>query len=366
MNLHKTLMPLWLCLILLLASCSKELTRSEYTHVIPADATEIASLALSDLAQKAGLDRPEQAGLRAQVLALLTDQASASLTAQIEKLMEQPEEAGLDFQSPAYVFHAPKLHTVAATLKVSDLKKWEALVELLVKEKLLTSPIDRKGYRTTDIASGNLRLAYNDGTLLVLWGNSRAELDKRQAAIDALMNQSAEKSAVGQKNFTQMKDEKGDIRLLMTPDALPFNLRGILSWPQGTQLVGYLQFENGRLYAQVRQADFTGETHESNQPFHPKSYAELQAAMSAMMRGASYNVELTTEELLTLTNLRALMQFSPDEPEIQSLYNLIQQIETINLRGDSRCTRFTLVLANKRVNSLQQALELAQGMLGMM
>lgn len=41
-----------------------------------------------------------------------------------------------------------------------------------------------------------------------------------------------------------MLQQKGDIRLLATPDALPMDVRGVLNWPHGTQLLGYVLFEN--------------------------------------------------------------------------------------------------------------------------
>ena len=63
------------------------------------------------------------------------------------------------------------------------------------------------------------------------------------------MQQPADKSIRTGKYFTPMMQQKGDIRLLATPDALPMDVRGVLTWPHGTQLLGYVLFENGRIYA---------------------------------------------------------------------------------------------------------------------
>ena len=69
-----------------------------------------------------------------------------------------------------------------------------------------------------------------------------------------------------------MLQQKGDIRLLATPDALPMDVRGVTELAACTQLLGYVLFENGRIYATLQSADFKGDTKEDNQPFHPKTH----------------------------------------------------------------------------------------------
>ena len=91
--------------------------------------------------------------------------------------------------------------------------------------------------------------------------------------------------------------------------------------------------ENGRIYATLQNADFKGNTKESNQPFHPQNSRELQQAMLNMMHGRAFNISLTSNELLTLSNLRVLMEYAPDEPEVNILYQLIMKIEELNLTG---------------------------------
>ena len=61
------------------------------------------------------------------------------------------------------------------------------------------------------------------------------------------MQQPADKSIRTGKYFAPMMQQKGDIRLLATPDALPMDGRCVLTWPHGTQLLGYVLFENGRI-----------------------------------------------------------------------------------------------------------------------
>ena len=57
-----------------------------------------------------------------------------------------------------------------------------------------------------------------------------------------------------------------------------------------------------------------------------------------MMHGRPFNISLTSDELLTLSNLRVLMEYASDEPEIKNLYQMIMKIEELNLRGDKNRT----------------------------
>lgn len=352
-----------LVLLLGMAACQKEMAPTEYTHAIPSDATEVAAISLEQLATKAGLGQESNAVLRGKLLAMLTEESCGSLQEALRPVIEQPSEAGIGWASPAYLFRAPSMQTMLLALKVSNLEKWHKLAKQLADGGLLTQPVERDGYYTADLAEAGIRLAYNNGTLLAVYAESIAQQDKWLAALTALMKQSEAQSIHHNQNFAALNRQKGDIRVMLTPDALPFNLRGILSWPHGTQLVGSLLFENGRIYSTLQQADFEGDTHESNQPFHPQSGRELQQAMMQMAHGTPFNIALTTDELLTLTNLRVLMQFAPNDPEIQTLHNLLSRIELVNMRGDYRRTRFTVVLTEKSTNALQQFIEFVKGMI---
>lgn len=358
-NICLRLLP-FLLIALHLSSCSEAGKRTEYTHVIPANATEMAALDLKSIAVKAGLDGPDSRDAWQKLSELLSGNGNGRLKKEAVKLLENPAESGIDWDAPAYVFEAPTLHNTAITLKIADLKKFDAMLQLFEQEQLCTAPAKNGSYRSVELKETGIQLAYNDGTLLGVYGGSTEQLRKLQPAITALMQQPADKSIHASKYFTPMMRQKGDIRLLATPDALPMDVRSVLNWPHGTQLLGYVLFENGRIYATLQSADFQGKTRESNQPFHPQSSRELQQAMTSMMHGAPFNISLTSDELLTLSNLRVLMEYAPDAPEVNTLYQLIMKIEELNLRGDKNRTSFTVVLNEKNKNALQQLVDFAR------
>jgi hypothetical protein len=82
--------------------------------------------------------------------------------------------------------------------------------------------------------------------------------------------------------------------------------------------------------------------------------------MMSMIHGRAFNISLTSDELLTLSNLRVLMEYASDEPEINILYMLIMKIEELNLRGDKNRTNFTVVLNEKNENALKQLIDFAK------
>ena len=104
------------------------------------------------------------------------------------------------------------------------------MLELFAQEQLCTVPVKVQGYHSVEIKDAGVLLAYNDGTLLGVYGGSSEQLQKLQPAITALMQQPADKSIHANKHFTSMLQQKGDIRLLATPDALPMDVRGVLNW----------------------------------------------------------------------------------------------------------------------------------------
>ena len=127
-------------------------------------------------------------------LGLLLEGGSANLKQEAETLLKDPAESGIDWNAPLYVFEAPTLHNTAITLKIADLKKFEAMLRLLAQEQLCTAPVEAGGYRSVEIKDAGVLLAYNDGTLLGVYGGSTEQLKKLQPAITALMQQPADKS----------------------------------------------------------------------------------------------------------------------------------------------------------------------------
>lgn len=349
-----------LCTLLFITTaCEEKIDKTEYTQGIPHNASEVISVQIQTLLAKSGMSEADQKILF-EFICPNTDTAQ-----QLRDILKTSEETGIDWQAPLYLFKAPSLPCpIAAVLKVVDYQKLNKLFEKLSQDELCSSPNSSNGFYRVETPSG-ISITYNDGMLLVVLAESSSQLPKLQAAITSLMKQSSEKSIRSNPNFALLQQQKGDICVLGTPDDIPFKLRAAFNWPQGTPLLSCLLFENGRVYASLQRADFKGETQESNQPFIPTDSHELQKAINTMRSGYPYNIGFTPDALLTLTNLRTLIEFTPDEPEVQALYQLIMQIESINVRGNGNRANFTLVLQDKNRNSLKQLLSLGKQFIGL-
>lgn len=160
------------------------------------------------IVDKAGLNTSDSRATLQKFLGLLLEGGSANLKQEAETLLKDPAESGIDWNAPLYVFEAPTLHNTAITLKIADLKKFEAILRLLAQEQLCTAPVEAGGYRSVEIKDAGVLLAYNDGTLLGVYGGSTEQLKKLQPAITALMQQPADKSIRTGKYFTPMMQQK--------------------------------------------------------------------------------------------------------------------------------------------------------------
>lgn len=96
--------------VLCLSSCSETGQKTEYTHVIPANATEVAALDLKSIVDKAGLNTSDSRATLQKFLGLLLEGGSANLKQEAETLLKDPAESGIDWNAPLYVFEDAAQH----------------------------------------------------------------------------------------------------------------------------------------------------------------------------------------------------------------------------------------------------------------
>ena len=68
----------FLFIVLCLSSCSKTEKKTEYTHAIPANATEVAALDLTSIVDKAGLNNSDTQATLQKLLGLLLEYVNRS------------------------------------------------------------------------------------------------------------------------------------------------------------------------------------------------------------------------------------------------------------------------------------------------
>ena len=167
-------------LIVFLAACSKT---SEYTNVIPADASVVASINLKSLASKAGLDDKENEAAKQKVLEALKSGMNAATFQQLEKVMKNPGESGIDVESPFYVFSSSSFPYPTVVGKVNNEDNLHASLDVMAKEQICQPISEADGYSFTTMNGG--LLAFNNSTVLIVnvSGTTQTEKAKQHCKI---------------------------------------------------------------------------------------------------------------------------------------------------------------------------------------
>ena len=176
-------------LIVFLAACSKT---SEYTNVIPADASAVASINLKSLASKAGLDDKENEAAKQKVLEALKSGMNAATFQQLEKVMKNPGESGIDVKKDFFFFAAMEGTVDAPVMRgglllpIGDKAKFDALLAR-INEKSGVTPETKGGVKrampafcapTTTSRSWSISCR----TALTIWPATCASCSPRRAA----------------------------------------------------------------------------------------------------------------------------------------------------------------------------------------
>jgi hypothetical protein len=236
-------------LIVFLAACSKT---SEYTNVIPADASVVASINLKSLASKAGLDDKENEAAKQKVLEALKSGMNAATFQQLEKVMKNPGESGIDVESPFYVFSSSSFPYPTVVGKVNNEDKLHASLDVMAKEQICQPVGEADGYSFTTMNSG--LLVFNSSTILVVNVSGTTQTDKAKEAITNLLKQTASNSIVKSGAFQKMEKQKSDINFFASMTAIPSTYRDQITMGLPTEvkaeditLIGGLNFEKGKI-----------------------------------------------------------------------------------------------------------------------
>lgn len=236
-------------LIVFLTACSKT---SEYTNVIPADASVVASINLKSLASKAGLNDKENETAKQKVLEALKSGMNAATFQQLEKVMKNPSESGIDIESPFYVFSSSSFPYPAIVGKVSNEDNLHTSLDVMTKEQICQPVSEADGYSFTTM-NGSL-LAFNNSTVMIVTVNGTSQTEKAKKGITDLMKQTADNSIVKCGAFQKMEQQKSDVNFFASMKTIPATYRNQASMglpaevkPEDITLVGGLNFEKGKI-----------------------------------------------------------------------------------------------------------------------
>ena len=250
-------------LIVFMAACSK---KAEYIHVIPADASAVASINLNSLADKAGLNDKQNEGMKQKMMEALKSGMNAAAFQQLEKIMKNPSQSGIDVKAPVFVFTSKTFISPTIVAKVSNIEDLRASLDLMAKEGICQPIAERRGYSFTSLQKNNL-LVFNENAAVLTEAYGTSQMDVAKQTISTLLKQTEENSIASNGSFRKMQDQKGDINFFASMDAVPQMYTQQISLGLSSQIdlsevkaVGNLNFEKGKIALQIETYSDNAET----------------------------------------------------------------------------------------------------------
>lgn len=239
-------------LIVFMAGCSKQV---EYTNAIPADATAVVSINLKSLIDKAGLKDKENEGIKQKMMDALKSGMNAATFQQVEKVIENPSESGIDVNSPIYLFSSVSFPYTTVLAKISNADKLHATLEVMSKEQICQQAEEGDGFSYA-VIPGKGMLAFNNHVALMVDG-SDSQMEAARQAIPNLLKQTAESSVATNTGFRKMQSQKGDVNFFAAMASIPNAYARQINFGLPTQIdmkdlmvVGNLGFEKGKIALQ--------------------------------------------------------------------------------------------------------------------
>lgn len=240
------------CLSLLTTFNSCSLQQQDYVNTIPGNATEVLSVNLQSLAQKAGLPENENQSTLNKLTEVLKTGLSMELQQQIENIVKNPNKLGIDYTAPVYYFHAQESGMQGIIAKINDSDRLKNFLKATQTDELFDDVQQIGNYNCT--YNDRFFIAFNETTLLVFPTFSSMNIGQMHNDAKKLFSQTEENSITHQKSFIKLQSMQGDIKGMGGAN----NLTRIYSYFSTTELsnnihledlkfIGSLNFENGKI-----------------------------------------------------------------------------------------------------------------------
>ena len=168
------------------------------------------------------------------VLEALKSGMNAATFQQLEKVMKNPGESGIDVESPFYVFSSSSFPYPTVVGKVNNEDNLHASLDVMAKEQICQPISEADGYSFTTMNGG--LLAFNNSTVLIVNVSGTTQTEKAKEAITNLLKQTADNSIVKSGAFQKMEKQKSDINFLASMEAIPATYRNQISMGLPTEV----------------------------------------------------------------------------------------------------------------------------------
>lgn len=232
--------------VLALASCSKG---DGYRNVIPVNSPFVASVDMASIAEKSDFANSSVSGMIKQYMGAIFDGKAGK---QVEKYMESPQDMGIDFRSPIYIFQTPN-RCYGLTMKMLDKGDFEDFLKMLQKQNVASKAKERDGVMEGTLLD-DIVYGYDDNTILILAAEEGAATSRRTLAQLFTLNSDDRIARTDGFSYCFDNNKKKDIAILSNMAALPQGFTSSFKSliPQGVkmtdvQLEASADFQNGKL-----------------------------------------------------------------------------------------------------------------------
>lgn len=237
-------------LVAVVSACSQK--KTEYTHVIPVDATSVVVLDFKSMGDKAGLNDAENEQVRLKVIDALKSGLNAQALTHVEKILKDPKESGIDFNSPTYIFVSPAFGYPVMVAKVTDEKKLRTTLDIMASEQISDVVTEVDGYSYT-MAGGNL-VAYSNSAIIITQTSGGSQQD----VIARLLRGDADNNVHQNEYFKEMQKRSGDILFFGSMKNMPRNFMRQFGMtmpmdfnPGDMTIAGNINFDKGKISSQL-------------------------------------------------------------------------------------------------------------------
>ncbi len=202
-------------LFLFFASCG---SKTDYWNALPEQSAAVASLDLSRLASRAGLEGKQgEAGLnRIKEMIKSGLEGSGQL---VDRVFADVSESGIDLKDKIYVFSSEESAIVGALAKVTSSDKLEDVIRTLAKEQVCRPVSETDGCKWTIL--GKWLLAYSDDAMFLLADNKWADPSKLVRQASMWLRQEEGQGFAAKEDFRQLQKSASDVSLWTSLQMLP-------------------------------------------------------------------------------------------------------------------------------------------------
>lgn len=242
-------------LVVLISACSSK--KQEYTNIIPSNASQVISINLKSLADKAGTNDKENKEAMQKLTDALKSGMNAATFQQLEAIMKDPAKSGVDINAPVYVFSAPALPYTTFVAKMTNEDDLLKLLEVTENEQLTSHVTEAEGYSFANVNKQAL-IAFTPTTFMIVAYERASQLEGAKEGIAALLKQTPENRMNTSEAFKKMQSLKGDMNMLISTSSVLGNLANQMNYGMTKNIdlkdlmaLGSLSFEKGKIEMKV-------------------------------------------------------------------------------------------------------------------